>query len=124
MQNVANQEANFGGAGELGSARQALAGRQLAGSTMATEAATAAQVMKDIQAQRAATGANLANIGSTNIGGAITAAGIPLTAAQTGMDYYNKILAGLYGTPTATSNPNFAGTQGTTKSGSSFGFSL
>ena len=37
MQNVANQEAQFGGAGELGSARQALAGNQLAGQTQDDE---------------------------------------------------------------------------------------
>jgi len=124
MQNVANQNAQFGGTGNLGSAREALAGRQLAGSTMATQAATAAQVQKDIAAQRMATGANLAQFGQTGINNAVTAAGVPLSAAQTGLDYYNKMMAGTQGTPTATLLPNFTGTQGSTKTGSSFGFSL
>jgi len=124
MQNVANQNAQFGGTGNLGSAREALAGRQLAGSTMATQAATAAQVQKDIAAQRAATGMNLAQLGSQNVTGAVTAAGVPLSAAQVGMDYRNKILAGLYGTPTATTTPNFTGSQGSTTSGNQFGFKI
>ena len=54
QQNVANQQAQFGATGNLGSARQALAGRQLAGQTQATQAATAANILKDIEAQRAA----------------------------------------------------------------------
>lgn len=124
MQNLAGQEAMFGGTGNLGSARQALAGQQLAGSTQATQAQTAAQVMKDIQAQRAATGMNLAQLGQSGMQGAVTAAGVPLSAAQAGMDYFNKIVAGAQGTPTATLIPNFSGTQGSTKTGSSFGFSI
>jgi hypothetical protein len=52
MQNVANQQAMFGGAGQLGSARQALADRQLAGMTQAAQMQTAAQVARDIAAQR------------------------------------------------------------------------
>lgn len=124
MQNVANQEAQFGGTGNLGSARQALAGRQLAGSTMATQAATAAQVQKDIAAQRAATGANLAGIGQTSLGNAITAAGVPVSAAQMGLDYWNKALGGLYGVPQQATNPNFAGTQGSTTSGTQYGFKI
>jgi len=124
MQNLAGQQAMFGGTGNLGSARQALADRQLAGSTQASQMATAAQVQKDIQAQRAATGMNLAQLGQTGVQGAVNAAGVPLTAAQTGLDYYNKILAGVTGTPTSTLIPNFTGTQGSTKTGTSFGFSL
>lgn len=124
MQNIANEKAQFGGAGELGSARQALAERQLAGQTMATQAATAAQVEKDIAAQRAATGANLANIGTTGISNAVTAAGVPLSAAQMGLEYWNKALGGLYGVPQASTNPNFAGTQGSTTSGTKFGISI
>lgn len=123
-QNIANQRAQFGGTGNLGSARQALAGRQLAGSTMATQAATAAQVQKDIAAQRAATGANLAGIGQTSLGNAITAAGVPVSAAQMGLDYWNKALGGLYGVPQQATNPNFAGTQGSTTSGTQYGFKI
>lgn len=124
MQNLEMQQRQFGGAGMLGSARQALADRQLAGTNQASQMATAAQVQKDIMAQRAATGANLAQLGQSGLTGAVTAAGVPLSAAQAGMDYFNKIVAGAQGTPTGTLIPNFSGTQGSTKTGSSFGFSL
>jgi hypothetical protein len=124
QQNLANQQAQFGGTGNLGSARQALAGQQLAGMNQATQASTAAQVQKDIAAQRMATGSNLAQLGQTGVQGAVNAAGVPLTAAQTGLDYYNKILAGVTGTPTSTLIPNFQGTQGSTKNGTSFGISI
>ena len=80
--------------------------------------------MKDIMAQRAATGANLANLGQTGLTNAISAAGVPLSASQASMDYANKIIAGITGVPTGTVTPNFAGTQGSTKTGSSFGLSL
>jgi len=122
MQNVANQNAQFGGTGNLGSARQALAERQLAGSTMATQAQTAAQVQKDIAAQRAATGMNLAQLGQTGVQGAVSAAGVPLSAAQAGTDFFNKNASLLFGTPQV--NPNFTGAQGSTKTGSSFGISI
>lgn len=122
MQNLAQQKAQFGGTGNLGSAREALAGQQLAGQTMATQAQTAAQVQKDIAAQRAAAAQSLAGIGQTGVQGAVTAAGVPLSAAQAGTDYWNKTASLLFGTPQV--NPNFTGAQGQTKTGSSFGISI
>lgn len=124
MQNVANQEAQFGGTGQLGSARQALAGRQLAGSTMATQAQTAAQVQKDIAAQRAAAAQSLAGIGQTGLTGAQSAAGNIVTAAKTPQDLYNQYASIIFGTPTSSYNANFAGTQGQTKTGTSMGISI
>lgn len=122
MQNLANQQANFGGAGNLGSARQALAGQQLAGSTMATQAQTAAQVSRDVAAQRAAAAQSLAGLGQQGITGAIGAAGVPLSAAQAGTDYWNKTASLLFGAPQVA--PNFTGAQGTSTSGSKFGISI
>lgn len=122
MQNLANQKAQFGGTGELGSAREALAGQQLAGSTMAAQAQTAAQVAANIAQQRAAAASNLANIGQTGVTGAVTAAGVPLSAAQAGTDYWNKTASLLFGTPQV--NPNFTGAQGQTKTGASFGINI
>ena len=124
MQNVANERAVFGGTGNLGSARQALAERQLAGSTMATQAATAAQVKKDIAAQRASTAANLAQLGQGGLGQAITAAGTKVTAAMTPQDLYNKYAGVIFGTPSASYNPNFAGTQGSAVTGTKMGISI
>lgn len=124
MQNVANEKAMFGGTGNLGSARQALAERQLAGSTQAAQMATAAQVQKDIAAQRAAAASNLAQIGQGGIGQAVGAAGTKVTAAMTPQDLYNKYASVIFGTPSASYNPNFAGTQGSTSTGSKFGISI
>ena len=63
QQNLTNLGAQFGGTGNLGSARQALAQTQLAGTAAATQQQTAAQVLKDISAQRLAAGQALAGIG-------------------------------------------------------------
>ena len=124
MQNVANQEAQFGGAGELGSARQALAGRQLAGQTQATQAQTAAQVASNIAAQRASAANSLASLGQAGLGGAQTAAQNVVTAAKAPQDLYNQYASVIFGTPSSSYNANFAGTQGQTKTGNSFGISI
>lgn len=124
MQNIANQQAQFGGTGNLGSARQALAGQQLAGSTMATQAATAAQVKKDIASQRAAAASNLASIGQGGIGQGLAATGTQVAAAMTPQDLYNKYASVIFGTPSASYNPNFAGTQGSVSGGMKMGVSI
>lgn len=124
MQNLANQQAMFGGAGNLGSARQALASQQLAGTNLANQAAIAAQIQSNIAAQRAAAGQTLANIGAAGLGGAQTAAGNIITAGMVPQDLYNKYASVIFGTPTASYNPNFAGTQGQTQSNLGFGIKI
>ena len=114
LQNVANQEAQFGGTGQLGSARQALAGRQLAGTTQAQQATTAAQVQANIAAQRAAAAQSLAGIGAGGLTGAQQAAQNVVTAGMTPQQLYNQYASVIFGTPSAAYNPNFAGTQGQT----------
>lgn len=121
QQNLANQQAQFGGAGQLGSARQALAGRQLAGTTQAQQAATAAQIQKDVMAQRMAAGQVLANLGQGGIGQAVGAAGVPVTAAMAPQQLYNQYASVLFGTPAASYN---IGPYGTTGGGSSIGFKI
>lgn len=111
-QNLAGQGAQFGGAGQLGSARQALAGQQLAGTTMAAQQAAAANVQKDIAAQRAQAALSLANLGQGGLGQALGAAGTTLTAAEAPSNLYNKYASVIFGTPSAAYTPNFAGTQG------------
>jgi hypothetical protein len=101
MQNLVNQQAQFGGAGNLGSARQALADRALAGQTQAAQAATAANILKDITAQRASVGTTLAQLGQQGLGQSLGAAGQGVAAAMTPQDYFNKYLAGPYGAPSA-----------------------
>ena len=101
QKNLQDLSAQFGGAGGLGSARNALAAQQLAGSTQAAQAATAANILKDINAQRLQAGSTLAQLGQGGLGQAIGAAGQGITAAMTPQDYFNKYLAGPYGAPTA-----------------------
>jgi len=103
-QNIANQEAQFGGAGNLGSARQALAGRQLAGANQAQMANTAAQVQRDIAAQRAGVGTTLAQLGQGGIGQSLGAAGQAVTAAMTPQQLYNQYASVIFGTPAASYN--------------------
>ena len=126
MQNLANQKAQFGGTGNLGSAREALAGQQLAGSTMATQAGIAADVASKIAGQRAGAATNLAQIGQGGLSQALGAAGTQVTAAMTPQDLYNKYASVIFGTPSASYNPNFAGTQGSTTTSAGIGgkFSL
>jgi hypothetical protein len=124
MQNIANQEMQFGGTGNLGSARQALAERQLAGSTQALQAKTAADIQSNIAAQRAAAAQSLAQIGAGGLGQAQQAASNIVTAGMTPQQLYNQYASVIFGTPSAAYNPNFAGTQGSTSTGSKFGISI
>ena len=124
LQNVANQEAQFGGTGQLGSARQALAGRQLAGTTQAQQATTAAQVQANIAAQRAQAAQSLAGIGAGGLTGAQQAAQNVVTAGMTPQQLYNQYASVIFGTPSAAYNPNFAGTQGQTQSNIGFGLKI
>jgi hypothetical protein len=120
-QNIANQEAGFGGTGNLGSARQALAGRQLAGSNQALMAKTAADVQAQIAGQRANVGQFLASQGAGNIGQALGAAGQRVSAAMTPQQLYNQYASVIFGTPQGSYTPDFRGTQGSRTTGYEFG---
>lgn len=101
QQNLANQQAQFGGAGNLGSARSALAQGQLAGQAMAAQQQAAAGVLKDIATQRAGAATNLAQFGQGGLGQSIGAAGQGVTASMVPQDLYNKYASVIFGTPTA-----------------------
>jgi hypothetical protein len=113
-QNLANQQNQFGATGNLGSARQALADRQLAGQTQSAQMQAAANIQQQIAAQRAGVGAQLAQLGQGGLGQALGAAGQGVTASMLPMNLYSQYgqLLGL--TPGSTYTPNFAGTQGQT----------
>jgi len=125
-QNIAQQGAQFGGAGELGSARQILAGQQTAAATQAAQQQAAAQVMNNISQQQQAAAASLIGAGQTGLTGAQAAAQNQISAAMTPQQLYNMYATTLFGTPSASYNPNFAGTQGTTtnESKSALGINL
>jgi len=116
MQNLSNLQAGFGGAGQLGSARQALAQTSLAGQTQATQAATAANILKDIAAQRAGVGTTLAQLGQGGMGQALGAAGQNVSAAMTPQQLYNQYASVIFGTPAGSYTPDYRGTQGSTVS--------
>jgi len=122
-QNIAGQNAQFGGAGQLGSARQNLAAGQLANATQASQMNAAATVENQIAQQRAAAANQLIGAGQTGLTGALNAAGQQVTAAMTPQQLYNQYASVLFGTPSQSYNPNFAGTQGQTitKTGGSIG---
>lgn len=124
QQNIANQAAGFGGAGNLGSARQALAGRQAAGANQALMAKTAADVQAQIAAQRAGVGQFLAGQGAGNIGQALGAAGQQVSAAMTPQQLYNQYASVIFGTPQGSYTPDFRGTQGSNTSKTDFGFTM
>lgn len=117
QQNLASQQANFGGTGNLGSARQALAGQQLAGANQSQMASTAAQVQRDIAAQRMGVGQTLAGLGQGGLGQALGAAGQATAAAMTPQQLYNQYASVIFGTPASASN---LGPTGMSQSGSGF----
>jgi len=101
QQNLADQLANYGAAGQLGSARSALAQTALAGQTQASQQAAAANILNQIAQQRASAGTTLAQLGQQGLGQALGAAQTGVGAAQIGIDTFNKYLAGPYGAPSA-----------------------
>lgn len=121
QQNLANQEAQFGATGNLGSARQALAGRQLAGTTQATQAATAAGILGNIANQRAQVGTTLAGIGTGGLGQALGAAQTGVTAAMTPQQLYNQYASVIFGTP---SSAYSLGPTGTNQTSSNYNFGI
>jgi hypothetical protein len=114
MQNLANEKAMYGGAGQLGSARDRLASQQLAGTTQAAQQQAAAQILNNIAQQRASVGGTLAQLGQGGLGQAQSAANNQVTASLVPQNLYNQYASVLFGTPSQSWNPNFSGTQGQT----------
>lgn len=120
QQNLAGLGNQFGGAGQIGSARQALANTQLAGTAQQQQQQAAAKVSSDIAAQRLAAGGQLAQLGQGGIGQALGAAGQGVTAAMTPQQLYNQYASVIFGTPSASYSPDFRGTQGSTTTATNY----
>jgi hypothetical protein len=75
-----------------------------------------------VQANKAAAANQLMNAGQTNLGAANQAAAAQIGYAGTPQDVYSKYASVIYGTPQASTTPNFAGTQGQKTSSKGFGF--
>lgn len=121
MQNLANQQVQFGGAGQLGSARNIMAQQQLAGSTQAAQQQAAAQVLRDIAQQQYQAGSTLASLGQGGLTSAQAAAANQLAAGMAPQQLYNQYAGVLFGAPAASYSPDFRGTQGSTTNSSRYG---
>lgn len=121
---LAGQNAMMGGAGALGSSRAALASKNLEQLGQQRLATTAAQASSGVEANRAAAAQNLASIGMQGLTGAQQAANARIGYAQTPQDVLAKYAQVIYGTPQASTTPNFSGTQGSSTSSKGFGFKL
>jgi hypothetical protein len=123
QQNLASQMNQFGGAGQLGSARSALAQTQLAGTAAAQQQAAAAQVENQIAQQRLAAGQALTGAGQTQLGQALGAAQTGVTAAMTPQQLYNQYASVIFGTPGSSYGLGPVGSTATTNQ-SSFGIKI
>ncbi len=118
------QNAMYGGAGGLGSSRMALADRNLSSLNAQRQATAAASARAGVQANKAAAANQLATLGSSLLTGANQTAAGRTAIAQSPQDAYAKYAQVVFGTPQASTTPNFAGTQSSTGSGRSKGFSF
>ena len=124
QKNIGDLRTQFGATGNLGSARQALAERATAGQAAGMQAQTAAQIQKDIAAQRLAAAQALTGAGAGLVPGAVSQAGQVVGASMIPQELYNKYASVIFGTPSTAYNPNFAGTQGQQTTGMQFGLRL
>ncbi|CAB4136353.1 hypothetical protein UFOVP566_25 [uncultured Caudovirales phage] len=115
----AGQNAMYGGAGGLGSSRMALADTNLASLNAQRQATAAAGAQAQVQANKAAAANQLAAIGGQGLTAANQAAASRIGYAGAPQDLYSKYASIVFGTPQASTNPNYAGTQGGTSTGSS-----
>jgi hypothetical protein len=139
---MGEQRAQFGGAGALGSAREALAKENLAQLGQQRLYSAAAQTSANVEAQRqraaesilgagqAATGqagslyGSLLGAGQQGLTGAQQAAASRIGYAGAPQDIYSKYASVVFGVPQASTTPNFAGTQGQTGSSKGFGINM
>lgn len=137
---MGQQAALYGGTGGLGSSRQALASRNLASLGEQRMGSVAAQTSAGVEGQRQRAAESLMGAGASSLGqaanlfGSLTGAGQQgLSAAQQSaasrigfagapQDVLSKYASVIYGTPQASTTPNFAGTQGQKTSSKGFGF--
>ena len=78
-------------------------------------------IQQQIAAQRASAASQLAQLGQGGIGQAVGMGGQQVSAAMTPQQLYNQYASVIFGTPAASYNPDFRGTQGLTTTGNKFG---
>jgi hypothetical protein len=124
-----NREANnalfaqYGGSGQLGSSRAALAESSLGGLNAARLQAAGTNAISNITGQQIGAASTLGNMGFQGIGTSLGASQAAIGYANAPTDLYSKYASILYGTPQS-ATPNFTGTVGSTTSGSGTNFIL
>jgi hypothetical protein len=116
----AGQNAMYGSAGGLGSARMALADTNLAGLNTQRQATAAAAARAGVQQNKAAAASSLMSGGQAGLTGAQQSAASQIGFAGSPQDLYSKYASVVFGTPQASTTPNFTGTQGGTSSSKGF----
>jgi len=118
---LSGQNAMYGGAGGLGSARQALADRNLSQLGEQRLGTVAAQTAANVETQRQNAANSLLGAGQQGLTAAQQSAASQIGYAQTPQDVLAKYAQVIYGTPQASTTPNFGGTQGSSTSGKGAG---
>lgn len=121
---LGQQNAMYGAAGGLGSARQALADQNLAQLGAQRQAAAAAGAQAQVQQNRSAAAQAMMNAGFQGVQGAQQAQAAQIQYANAPMDLYNKYASVVYGIPQQGTTPNFTGTQGQQTSSKGFGIKI
>jgi hypothetical protein len=119
---MGSQAALYGGTGGLGSSRQALASRNLASLGEQRMGSVAAQTSAGIEGQRQRASESLLGAGQQGLSAAQQSAASRIGFAGAPQDVLSKYASVIYGTPQASTTPNFAGTQGQKTSSKGFGF--
>ena len=118
------QGALFGGAGGMGSSRQALASRNLASLGEQRMGSVAAQTSAGIESQRQRAAESLLGAGQQGLSAAQQSAASRIGFAGAPQDVLSKYASVVFGTPQASTTPSFQGTQGSQSSGKSMGIRL
>jgi len=120
-ESLGQQNAMYGAAGGLGSARQALADQNLASLNAQRQATAAAGAQAQVQQNQLQAAQGLTQAGASNLLAANQAAASRVGYAQTPQDVLSKYASVVYGIPQGNTTPNFAGTQGATGQSKGFG---
>jgi len=121
---LGQQNAMYGGAGGLGSARQALADTNLSSLNAQRQATAAAGAQAQVQQNQLQAAQGLTQAGQQGLNAANQAASARIGYAQTPQDVLAKYASVVFGIPQGNTTPNFAGTQSQQTSGKSSGIKL
>ena len=120
------QTASFGGSGNLGSSRAALADANLASLDKQRQSQAVASAISNITGQQIGAAGTLGQMGFQGLGAAQGANQAAVSFANAPTDLYSKYASIMFGVPQQSTTPNFTNTQGSSSQGksSSVGFSF